>query len=103
MAKLCVDCKYKNKPLADTPCKSCQILQPESEFCFWVHAEKKNNPYWENISAIADRQRSKGLRTYGCGIEDNDMSIIDRLEYLEEELVDGLMYIEWIKDKIKGG
>lgn len=26
-----------------------------------------------------------------------------RLTYLEEELIDGLMYIEWIKDKIVGG
>lgn len=61
----------------------------------------ESNPYWENITAIANKQRAKGLKTYGCGIEDNDMSIIDRLEYLEEELVDGLMYIEWIKDKLR--
>lgn len=26
-----------------------------------------------------------------------------RLTYLEEELIDGLMYIEWIKDKIQEG
>ena len=34
-------------------------------------------------------------------LEDNDWPIEKRLEYLEEELVDGLMYLEWIKEAIK--
>lgn len=58
------------------------------------------NPYWKNICAIADRQREKGIKTYGSGIEDNPADIISRIEYLEEELVDALMYCEWIKDYI---
>ena len=56
------------------------------------------NPYWNNICAIADRQREKGIKTYGSGIEDNPEDIITSIEYLEEELVDALMYCEWIKD-----
>ena len=56
------------------------------------------NPYWKNICAIAEKQREKGIQTYGTGIEDNTADIITRLEYLEEELVDALMYCEWIKD-----
>ena len=35
-------------------------------------------------------------------MEDNHWPIMKRLEYLEEELIDALMYIEWIKDKIGG-
>ena len=31
----------------------------------------KKNPYWDNICAIAERQREKGVKTYGSGIEDN--------------------------------
>ena len=58
------------------------------------------NPYWENIEAIAARQRQKGLDTYGQGLEANPADIITRLTYLEEELVDALMYIEWSKDYI---
>lgn len=61
----------------------------------------KDNPYWKNICAIADRQREKGIKTYGSGIEDNPADIITRIEYLEEELVDALMYCEWIKDYIR--
>lgn len=61
-------------------------------------AKSDDNPYWSNICSIADRQRKKGIETYGQGIEQNPMKIQERLTYLEEELVDSLMYIEWIKD-----
>ena len=61
----------------------------------------EKNPYWNNICAIAERQREKGVKTYGSGIEDNLADIITRIEYLQEELVDGLMYCEWIKDHIQ--
>lgn len=60
-----------------------------------------NNPYWKNICAIAEKQRAKGIATYGTGIEDNPADLITRIEYLEEELVDALMYCEWIKDSIR--
>ena len=63
---------------------------------------KKNNPYWDNICTIAERQRAKGIRTYGTGLEDNHAEIITRIEHLEEELIDALMYCEWIKDYIRG-
>ena len=59
-----------------------------------------DNPYWANIEAIAARQRQKGIETYGQGLEANPADIITRLTYLEEELVDALMYIEWAKDYI---
>ena len=57
-----------------------------------------SNPYWENIEAIADRQRQKGIDTYGQGLEENPADMVTRLTYLEEELIDALMYCEWIKE-----
>lgn len=57
-----------------------------------------NNPYWENVCIIADHQREKGLNKYGMALEDNLMSREKTLEMLQEELVDGLMYIEKAKD-----
>ena len=59
-----------------------------------------DNPYWANIEAIAARQRQKGIDTYGQGLEANPADIMTRLTYLEEELVDALMYCEWIKEKL---
>ena len=60
----------------------------------------RNNPYWQNIQDIADRQRQKGIDTYGQGLEENPADMATRLTYLEEELIDALMYIEWVKDYI---
>lgn len=61
-----------------------------------------NNPYWDRVTSIAQRQREKGLSKYGMKLEENNWPIEKRLEYLEEELVDGLMYIEWIKEALHG-
>ena len=57
-----------------------------------------NNPYWERICKLSEKQRAKGMETYGQGLESNPMSIDERLTYLQEELVDALMYIEHIKE-----
>ena len=60
------------------------------------------NPYWENITKIANTQREKGIRDYGQGIEDNPAAVIERIRYIEEELVDALMYLEWLKEGLNG-
>lgn len=59
-----------------------------------------NDPYWERITTRASAQRFKGLSEYGMGIEDNNQSIFTRLDYLQEELIDSLYYIEWLRDKL---
>lgn len=58
------------------------------------------NPYWERICSLSEKQRAKGMETYGQGLESNPAAILERINHLEEELIDGLMYCEWIKDKI---
>ncbi len=61
-----------------------------------------NNPYWERICSLAERQRAKGMKTYGKGLEDNPLAIAERLTYLQEELIDALMYIEHIRAYLEG-
>lgn len=58
------------------------------------------NPYWERICKLSDKQRAKGMETYGQGLESNPAAMLKRIEHLQEELVDALMYCEWIKDKM---
>lgn len=60
------------------------------------------NPYWERICSLSEKQRAKGMKTYGKGLEDNPLSIVERLTYLEEELIDACMYIEHIKAWLEG-
>jgi len=58
--------------------------------------------YWSNICEMQKKQTEKGVKTYGQTLEDNTgMTIIERLEYLEEELIDSLMYIEHIKSRVE--
>lgn len=58
--------------------------------------------YWDNVCRLQQRQTEKGIKTYGQTLEDNTtMTDLERLEYLEEELIDALMYIEHLKEKMR--
>lgn len=65
-------------------------------------APEDPNPYWRNIEHIAETQREKGMRHYGYGLENNPMPAPEVIEYLQEELVDALMYCEHLKAKLDG-
>lgn len=57
------------------------------------------NPYWERITEKAEAQRRKGIEQYGQGIEDNKaLALHEWIDYLQEELIDALMYLERIRD-----
>ena len=60
------------------------------------------NPYWDNITSMAQKQREKGIRTYNMGIEDNPEDVVTRINYIQEELIDALMYLEWLKEGLNG-
>lgn len=91
--KLCINCRYTAINANFEPCNSC-IGTGKT---FWK-PQLPENPYWERITDLAERQREKGLSKYGQGLEDNPADIIKRIEHLQEELIDGLMYCEWIKE-----
>ena len=58
--------------------------------------------YWNRITHINNEQRAKGICEYGQTLEENrDLSVIDTLTMLEEELVDALNYIEKVKDLLQ--
>ena len=58
--------------------------------------------YWKNICEIQEKQKQKGLSKYGQILEENtSMQTTERIEYLQEELVDALMYLEHLKENIK--
>jgi hypothetical protein len=75
------------------------------EDCWMEIAEtlSKSNPYWDRITQMSDRQREKGIKTYGQGLEQfTTPNAVKRIEYIQEELIDALMYLEWLKDILKG-
>ena len=102
----CRGCKHEKKDEAVLPCSHCRgtiarINPIYEKIADLYEPEKLENPYWERMCKLADKQRAKGMETYGQGLEMNPMSIGERLTYLEEELVDGLFYIEHIKAWLK--
>jgi hypothetical protein len=89
----CESCGWGKKGKDLTRLKDCFEIVPKQP-------EKPKNPYWERICELSDKQRAKGMETYGQGLESNPADMLKRIEHLQEELIDGLMYCEWIKDKL---
>lgn len=63
--------------------------------------EDLGTKYLDRILNRFHQQEWKGIHKYGQVLEQNHGDIFYRLEHLAEELTDGLMYIEWIKDYLK--
>lgn len=60
--------------------------------------------YAKNIVDLLTKQREKGLEKYGETLEENTtLSRVQRIEHLEEELIDALMYAEHIKAVAQDG
>lgn len=58
--------------------------------------------YWDNISKIEFKQTAKGISEYGQTLEENQIpSVLERITYIEEELVDALKYLEWLADGLR--
>ena len=97
MQKLCATCKHYEKQFFEEPCKQCLLARGRR---YW-EPEYNDNPYWQRITAIAEKQRAKGMSKYGQGLEANPADILERINHLQEELIDGLMYCEWIKEWVQ--
>lgn len=60
------------------------------------------NQYSKNIVRLLRKQNEKGLKKYGVTLEANKtLSTIQRIEHLQEELIDGLQYCEHLKASYK--
>jgi NTP pyrophosphatase (non-canonical NTP hydrolase) len=60
------------------------------------------NQYGKNIIRLLRKQNAKGLKKYGVTLEANKtLSTIQRIEHLQEELIDGLQYCEHLKASYK--
>ena len=63
-----------------------------------VEEQPKQNTYWQNICELNSKQEQKGISKYGQTLEDNTtLSVLQRLEHLQEELLDAMKYTEHLK------
>lgn len=93
MKTKCDSCKFDKLKGSAYPCNSCF----DYEMC------KPKDFYWDNICIIQEKQTAKGIRKYGDVLENNptDLDVFERLQYIQEELIDALMYIEHLKIKLE--
>lgn len=62
----------------------------------------KKPPYQEAVERLIDRQIKKGIDKYGVTLDENKtLTAAQRIEHLEEELADGLMYCEHLKASLQ--
>lgn len=55
----------------------------------------------DKIVSKIDAQVQKGVSKYGVGVDDASLPAAEWLDHLEQELIDGLFYIEQIRKKLE--
>ena len=55
----------------------------------------------ENVVTQLRNREEQGLRKYGVNTERHDLSNLEWLQHLQEELMDASVYIEKLKDEMK--
>lgn len=97
----CKKCRFRDFSKTDEPCAGCgDGLNYEPAKAVAVDSgEHVNSAYRENVVRMIDGQIEKGYSKYGVLLEQNKtLTFKQRIEHLQEELIDGLMYCEHIKE-----
>ena len=79
------------------------VVEPEEEEKAGEIKDAEKHPYRMAVEKLLDRQEEKGISKYGVTLDKNTtLTGTQRIEHLEEELVDALMYCEHLKAGIGG-
>jgi len=74
--------------------------QPEHNNTPAVETKKPVDRYREAVIKKLDEQINKGVENYGQLLQDNEsLNFEERLTYLQEELIDGAQYVEFVREK----
>ena len=66
--------------------------------------ERKRNTMDKNVEKVITQLRDReeeGLRKYGVNTERTDLTSLEWLQHLQEELMDASVYIEKLKNEMK--
>jgi hypothetical protein len=66
--------------------------------------ERKHNTMDKNVERVITQLRDReeeGLRKYGVNTERTDLTTLEWLQHLQEELMDASVYIEKLKNEMK--
>lgn len=106
----CTTCRYEDRECDESPCVDC-VRGDGGDEMWEAKPENPEQPqikdsgdgystkYRDNILKLMEKQRAKGIAKYGSVLEDNrTLSITQRIDHIEEELIDALMYCEHIRE-----
>lgn len=80
-----------------------ELVEPVKEEKAGEIKDAEKHPYREAVEKLLDRQEEKGISKYGVTLDKNTtLTGAQRIEHLEEELIDALMYCEHLKAGIGG-
>jgi len=66
-----------------------------------VIKEPKQDRFVQQIKEKFEQRSQVGIKKYGTTLERDDLNTEDWLTHLGEELMDALLYLEVLKDKLK--
>ena len=61
----------------------------------------KRDRFVQQVKEKFEQRSQTGINKYGTTLERDDLTTLDWLTHLEEELMDGLLYLQVLKDKLK--
>ena len=61
-----------------------------------------NDTNVENVCKALKEREQRGMLKYGVNTERDDLSVLEWLQHLQEELMDGCVYIEKLKGELNG-
>lgn len=95
----CDNCRFLEFSKSDEPCADCNKNSNwEAKPVIKDSGDRVNSTYRESVVRMIDGQIEKGYSKYGVLLEQNKMlTTKQRIEHLQEELIDGLFYCEHIK------
>ena len=63
--------------------------------------ESESDPIVESVINQFKTRSEIGIKKYGTTLERNDLSTLDWLKHLQEEMMDAVLYIERLKQEFK--
>lgn len=59
------------------------------------------NPILVAVKERLEKQTEKGIKKYGTTVNPDDYDIIGWIEHTQDELIDAIVYLETLKQKVK--
>lgn len=88
--------------LASLPLEEAVKLQ--NNLLTFTHSQNEMSVSDPVVQSVIDKFRSRhlvGMKTYGVTLADNPASTLEWINHAQEELMDGILYLERLKSAIK--